>query len=194
MDVVDRYQDASLAFGRHVHDVGPEQWSRPTPCDEWDVRALVNHLVGENRWAVELFAGRTVAEVGQRLDGDLLGDDPVAAWDASAAAALGAVREPGAMDRIVHLSFGDFRGAEYTEQLAADLLVHGWDLARAIGGDGALDPGLVAACSEWFAGWEEGYRGAGAIGPRPAGDGAGDQASRLLVAFGRDPAWTPPGG
>jgi len=187
MDVVERYRRASLAFGQLVGRVGVGQWSWPTPCGEWDVRGLVNHLVGENRWAVELFAGKTVGEVGARLDGDLLDDDPVAAWDSSARAALAAVEDPGAMESTVHLSFGDFRGADYAEQLFADLLVHGWDLARAIGADETLDRELVAACATWFTDWEDGYRGAGVIGPRRSEPDGDDQAA-LLARFGRNPS------
>jgi uncharacterized protein (TIGR03086 family) len=187
MDVVERYEQASRVFGAHVLSIGDGDWCAPTPCEEWDVRSLLNHLVGENLWAVELFAGRTIAEVGSRLDGDLLGHDPAAAWAGSAAGALAAIREPGAVERTVHLSFGDFTGAEYLEQLFADLLVHGWDLARSIGRDERLDPALVRACASWFASWEDGYRSAGAIGARPAVDQPDDQA-RLLAAFGRNPS------
>ena len=71
------------------------------------------------------------------------------------------------MDRTVHLSFGDFPGREYAMQLFADMLIHGWDLARAIGADEQLDPELVAALAAWFADMADAYRAAGAVGPRP---------------------------
>lgn len=187
MDVVERYRRASAAFGAGVHRVESDAWNLPTPCASWSVHDLVNHVVGENVWAVELFAGRTVAEVGSRFDGDLIGDDAAATWDDSAAAALECVERPGAMDSTVHLSFGDFSGAAYAEQLVADLLVHAWDLARATGGDETLDGDLVAATAAWFADWEDGYRGAGAIGPRRSADDA-DATASLLASFGRDPS------
>ena len=138
--------------------------------------------------------GRTIAEVGDRFDGDLLGDDPKAAWAASARAATAAVAAPGAVDRTVHLSFGDTPAEEYAYQLAADHLIHGWDLAVAVGADTHLDPEVVEACAAWFVDREDLYRDSGVIGPRPAdvGDDADPQA-RLLVAFGRDPSWSPPG-
>ena len=181
----DLYRRASDTFGANVHRVQPDQWDLPTPCTEWDVRALVNHVVGENRWAVPLFGGGTVAEVGDRFDGDLLGADTVAMWDESAAEALSVVDEMGAMERTVHLSFGDFPGREYAIQLFADLLVHGWDLATATGQDGTLDPELVAACAGWFADLAPAYREAGAVGPRPPVPGDADAQTLMLAEFGR---------
>ena len=145
-----------------------------TPDEDWTVRDLVNHLVGEDLWAPPLLAGSTIAEVGDRFEGDVLGAEPRAAWAAASAAAVRAAGEDGAMDRIVHLSFGDFPGSEYTLQLFADHLIHAWDLARAIGADEHLDDELVASCATWFKAVEEAYRSAGAdrraaAGARPCG-------------------------
>ena len=173
------------AFGARVHGVAGDRWAASTPCPDWDVRALVNHLVYELRWSVPLLAGRTVAEVGDRFDGDLLGDDPVGRWDYAAQEAVAAVDGEGAMDRTVHLSFGDFPGREYVMQLFADLVIHGWDLGVATGQDARLDPDLVDACAVWFAGVADGYRQAGAVGPRLDVPNDADPQERLLAAFGR---------
>ncbi len=100
--------------------IGDDQWSRPTPCEQWDVRALVNHVTGEALWAPPLFAGATIAEVGDRFDGDVLGDDPKGRWRAAAAEAVAAVSREGWLEQTVHLSFGDFSGRFYAEQLFAD--------------------------------------------------------------------------
>ena len=87
----------------------------------------------------------------------------------------------------VHLSYGDEDLDEYLMQLAADHLVHGWDLAAATGGETDLDPELVDAVASWFAEREALYRSAGIIGERvEAGD---DAQSQLLAGFGRDPGW-----
>jgi len=172
-------------FGQLVQQVREDQWDESTPCEEWSVRELVNHVAGENVWAPPLFAGQTVADVGDRFDGDLLGADPGAAWKSGAAEAIAAVHEPGAMDRTVHLSFGDFPGHEYAMQLFADMLIHGWDLARAIGADERLDPELVAALAVWFSGVADGYREVGAIGPRPNVPEQADAQTKLLADFGR---------
>ncbi len=89
------------------------------------------------------------------------------------------------MERTVHLSFGDFPGSEYAMQLFADLLVHGWDLARATGQDETLDPELVAACAGWFAELAPAYREAGAIASRPPVPADADPQTLLLAEFGR---------
>ena len=72
-----------------------------TPCDGWDVQALLNHLVSGNLWAAELGSGHTIEEVGDRLDGDVLGNDALAAYDASARAAAATFEAPGALDRAL---------------------------------------------------------------------------------------------
>lgn len=185
MDIVDLHQRACEAFATLVRTVRDDQWDSPTPCAEWDVRALVNHVVGEDRWTVPLIAGQTITQVGDRFDGDLLGDDPIGACQQAAREATAAVRQPGALDRTVHLSFGEAPAQEYVWQLLADHLIHAWDLARAVRADERLDSDVVAACAAWFAEREEAYRSAGAIGPRPPAAAAADPQTALLAAFGR---------
>ena len=163
------------------------QWQRPTPCADWDVRALVNHVVGEELWTRPLVEGSTVEEVGDRFDGDVLGDEPQDVVARAAADAAAAMDERGPRGGLVHLSFGETPIDEYAMQLTADHLVHGWDLAAATGQDRALDADLVDAVGTWFQGMEELYRGAGAVGPR-VGAG-GDAQTELLAAFGRDASW-----
>jgi uncharacterized protein (TIGR03086 family) len=137
------FERASRHFGTLVHQVGDDQWGAPTPCSDWDVRALVNHLVFEARWAVPLLEGATIEEVGDRFDGDLLGDDPKATYDEARAAVQASIEAPGALQRTVHLSYGDTPAPGYLMQLTGDFVVHSWDLARGIGADDALDPELV---------------------------------------------------
>jgi len=175
----------SEEFGARVSQIRDEQWEAATPDTEWNVRDLVNHLVYENLWTPLLFAGSTIGEVGDRFDGDVLGPDPQGAWRAASAPALAAADAPGAMDRTVHLSFGDFPGREYAMQLFADHLIHAWDLARAIGADERLDAELVGACTAWFVDREDAYRSFGAIAGRPPISPGADAQTRLLAMFGR---------
>ena len=172
-------------FGARVDAVADDQWELPTPCSDWNVRQLVNHLVYENRWTVPLIGGGTIAEVGDRYEGDLLGDSPPAAWEESSKEATQAVQAPGALERTVDLSSGPTPAAEYVNQLFADHLIHAWDLARAIGADERLDPELVDACATWFASMEKHYRAAGAVGDRPETPPDAEAQTILLAAFGR---------
>ncbi len=187
MDLAALYQRSIDGFEARVAQVRPDQWSSPTPCPGWDVRALVNHVVAEQRWAVQLFGGATTGDVRDRLDGDLLGDDPRASAADAARQARAAITRPGALRRTVHLSFGDTPAEEYVRQLLADHVVHSWDLAVAIGADRHLDPDAVHAVGEWFARREDMYRQSGAIGPRAEVAGGANEQDRLIGAYGRDP-------
>lgn len=189
MDLNTLYHRTVEAWADRVNAVGPDQWDHPTPCSAWSVRDLVNHVVGEDLWTVPLVEGKTIEEVGSSLDGDLLGEDPVtAALDAAkAATTVTAEKLPGG--GTVQLSYGAEQLGEYIHQLAADHLVHAWDLAAATGGDTRLDSHLVTDVHAWFSEREEMYRSGGAIGPR--GVSHGGAQGELLAAFGRDSEWGP---
>jgi uncharacterized protein (TIGR03086 family) len=166
-------------------------WTAATPCADWDVRELVNHVVGEDRWTKPLVDGRTIADVGNSLDGDLLGDRPVDAARNAASEAVSAVSAKLPEGGLVHLSYGEEAIAQYILQLTADHLIHGWDLAAATGQDRELDHELVGAVSAWFADWEHRYRSTGVVAGRPESARGGSPAADLLIAFGRDPEWSP---
>jgi len=185
MDVPEMFRRAVAEFNTRVEEIGDGDWQATTPDEEWNVRELVAHVVGEDLWAPPLLGGSTIAEVGDRFDGDVLGAQPRVAWKLASAAAVKAVEENGAMDRIVHLSFGDFPGREYAMQMFADHLIHAWDLARAIGADERLDTALVASCATWFDSAEDAYRSAGVIAARPPLPGDADAQTMLLARFGR---------
>jgi uncharacterized protein (TIGR03086 family) len=186
------FHAANDLFDANVHAVRADQWHLPTPCTDWDVRTLVNHVTVEDLWAPSLLAGRTIAEVGDAFAGDQLGGDPVATWERAAAAAKQAAARPGAATSTVHLSYGDDSAGSYLMQMFADHLIHGWDLAAAIGADRTLPEHLVAACADWFTGVEPVMRAATMIADRPpVPEGAGPQ-TRLLAAFGRRADWARP--
>jgi uncharacterized protein (TIGR03086 family) len=190
MELNDLYRRTVETWTTRVDAIPPGAWDAPTPCSEWDVRALVNHVAGEDAWTVPLMHGSTIAEVGDSLDGDLLGDQPVEAARRSPYDALAVVAEKLPSGGTVHLSYGEEDSAEYVRQLAADHLVHAWDLAAATGGDRELDEDLVLEVATWFAEREDLYRAGGAIGPRV--DLSGDAQTELLAGCGRDARWTPP--
>ena len=189
MDVNTLYQQTVEFFTDRVDAVQEHQWDQPTPCTAWSVRDLVNHVAYEDVWTVPLMEGATIEEVGDQFEGDLLGDDPVGSSSAAARAAVESVAAQLPAGGTVHLSFGETPKDEYVMQLAADHLVHGWDLAVATSGDTRMDPHLVQAVAVWFSDREGGYRDAGAISARR--QLAGDAQHDLLARFGRDAAWGP---
>jgi uncharacterized protein (TIGR03086 family) len=183
-DITMLHRRALDATGAIVAGIRPDQWDAPTPCEGWDVRALANHVVSGNLWAAELAAGRTIEDVGDRLDGDVLGDDPVKAFEASAGAAAAAFEAPGALDAPCAVSYGPVPGSVYAGHRFADVLIHGWDLAAATGQDTRLDPALVDACWEVLTPQLEALQSSGAFGT--ARDPAGSSPQeRLLAALGR---------
>lgn len=194
-DLAEVHAEALAACRATVAGIGEDQWDRPTPCTEWNVRELVGHVVAGNWWAAELGAGHTIADVGDRLDGDVLGNDPLGAYDASAAAAGDVFRAPGAMDRPCAVSYGPVPGSVYCGHRLIDVLIHGWDVAAATTQSTRLDPRLVAVCldvvrpqagllaaSGAFATDVSGTIGAGTAG---TGDADADAQAELLALLGR---------
>jgi uncharacterized protein (TIGR03086 family) len=135
---------ASAEFERRLRRVGAHDWSRPTPCAEWDVRALVNHVIGGNRRYVMLLHGASADDVNRTRTADHLGDDPVGSFATTAAALAATFREEGALSRMAHHPLGERSGEQLLGMRVVDLAVHAWDLARALDVDDALDPEAVA--------------------------------------------------
>jgi uncharacterized protein (TIGR03086 family) len=162
-----------------------DRWGAPTPCDEWSVRDLVNHMVAEQLWVPELLAGRTVAEIGDKFEGDVLGEDPPTTWRLAMDAALAAFAEPGVAARSVSLVRGPTPAHDYLDEMVSDLAVHGWDLARALGVDETIDPATVDRMLIEWGDRAELLAHSGLFGsPLPTSD-ADDPQTRLLALFGR---------
>jgi uncharacterized protein (TIGR03086 family) len=168
-----------------VAEIDRGQLGLPTPCADWDVQALLNHVVSGNLWASELGAGATIEEVGDRLDGDVLGDDALAAYEASAKLAAATFEAPGALDAPCAVSYGPVPGSVYAGHRFVDVLVHGWDLAVATGQDATLDPELAAAAYEVLAPEAAMVRASGVFGDEVAVPAAADAQTRLLAFTGR---------
>jgi uncharacterized protein (TIGR03086 family) len=189
MDVNTLYHRTVEFFADRVNAVKDDQWADPTPCTGWTVRDLVNHVTYENLWTVPLMEGATIEEVGDRFEGDVLGADPTRSALTAAREAIRSVATQLPLGGSAHLSFGETPKEEYAMQLAADHLVHGWDLAVATDGDTRMDPQLVHAIAVWFEEREDAYRDGGVISARLSL--AGDAQHDLLACFGRDAAWGP---
>ena len=137
-----QYRRALLHTGRIVVGVRPEHLPLPTPCRDWDVRLLLNHIIGGNYMCAEVAAGRRADATGDMDDHTL--PDPGSNYVASAEAVLAAWAAPGAMERRCHMPFGDIPAPAAVSIHFLDIVVHGWDLARATGQDTTIEPDLAA--------------------------------------------------
>jgi uncharacterized protein (TIGR03086 family) len=139
-------------FARRLRLVGPDDWRRPTPCSEWDVRALVNHVVGGNRRYEMLLHGAPSEEVEATRAVDHVGNDARASFAETADAVVACFQEDGALERIAHHVTGDRTGLELLSMRILDVAIHGWDLAHALEADETLDEDVVAFLLTYTAG------------------------------------------
>jgi len=140
--------DRAVASTADVVKATPaRQMSAPTPCAEWDVRALLSHVIG-TLWLAEALLGdqppRYPMAPGGLPPGDLAGDDPAAAYAEAAAAALAAAAAGDALTRGHATPLGEMPGPALAGFTTLDILVHGWDLAMATGQPADLDGRLAA--------------------------------------------------
>jgi uncharacterized protein (TIGR03086 family) len=170
---------------RSVAGVGDDQWQATSDCEDWTVRELVNHIVTGNYWAAELGSGLSIEAVGDRLDGDVLGTDPLRAYDDSALVAAAVFRAPGAMEAPCAVSYGPVPGEVYCGHRFLDVLIHGWDVASSTGQDRSLDPELVEACFEILEPQLDVLVGSGMFGTPVDVPEDADRQTQLLAVLGR---------
>jgi uncharacterized protein (TIGR03086 family) len=188
MEPLEQLRRAQHEFARRVALVGPEDLTRRTPCPDWDVAALINHVVGADRAYVALLHGDSAPEFARIMSRTRLGRDPAGDFAESSAALLEAISRPAVLDRVVHHPVGEITGAQLLGMRVTDWTVHGWDLARAIGADESIDAELaVALLDRMLARGEALY----STGYFRRGRGVPESAPpevRLLDVLGRDPA------
>jgi uncharacterized protein (TIGR03086 family) len=143
MDLLDQLERSTLAFGTRLRLVQTEHWSLATPCEKWDVRELVNHVVGGAVRYTMLLHGATADEVVATRALDHLGGDPTGSFERRAREVANAFRARDALSRTVHHPAGDRSGQELLEMRITECAVHAWDLSRAIGADEQIDPLLA---------------------------------------------------
>lgn len=190
--LLSRHAEALDLFGGLVHAARGSQWDNPTPCADWSVRDLVNHLTAEQLWVPSLVTQRrSPDEVGAEFDGDVLGDDPVGVWDKAAEQARAAFNQPGALAGTVELSYGSSPVADYCAEMVLDAVVHSWDLARGIGADDRLPAQLVEFALARVLPKADEFAGSGLFGePVEVPEDADDQ-TRLLAILGRRRDFSP---
>jgi uncharacterized protein (TIGR03086 family) len=160
------------------------QLGNPTPCTDWNVRALLNHMVYELRWMPEILSGKKVEEVGSRYDGDLLSTDPHSAWQHAADAALVAVKHVDP-EQIVHLSYADVPAKDYIAEVGGDILVHTWDLDQGLNCSLIIDPELARIVYDNCLPKKETMSRTGLFAPAIDAPENSTIQTKLLALFGR---------
>lgn len=136
---VDQLRTALADVSALICGITAEQWTAQTPCGAWDVRELVSHLVGGNGlFAAALRGGQAPPPAPAPPD-----DDLPAAFDRSGAALLDAFDMPGAMQRVITVPFGTVPGEVALHLRLTEMLVHGWDIARATGQPATMDDAIA---------------------------------------------------
>jgi uncharacterized protein (TIGR03086 family) len=171
-----------------VDSIGDEQWDLPTPCTDWTVRDLVNHLTGgATMFATAVEEGSVSDElVGKLMGSDILGDDPKGAFRAAADRADAAFRGADDLDMIVKLPFGEMPANIALNIAIFDVAVHAVDVAKATGQPDAVDNDVLAAALEvgkLMIGPE--MRVPGVFGPEIAVDDHASLEDRLAAFAGR---------
>jgi uncharacterized protein (TIGR03086 family) len=143
MAAADTLEQAFASTRKVLANVQDDQLGDPTPCQTWDVRALVNHIIGGANW----FATSTengASPDNDTEDTDYAAGDRLATFDDGVQRAVAAFNAPGAQEKMVKLPFGEFPGSVFMGLATTDTFTHGWDLARATGQEAArLDPDLA---------------------------------------------------
>jgi len=147
MELYDAFDRAIASTAAIVTTVRPDQVAAPTPCTEWDIRDLLNHIIG-TLWLSEALlsdrAPRYPMAPGGLPGTDLADEDPAAAYAEASAAALAAAAAGDTLTRMHTTPLGVMPGPALAGFTTLDILVHGWDLAKATGQPADLDDALVA--------------------------------------------------
>lgn len=160
------------------------EMDKPTPCASWNVRDLIDHLVGgATYFAVTAESGVAPTATAEPFDGDFK-----VGYDQGAARAVEAFSADGAMDKTMKLPYGDLPGSVFVFIAAIDTFTHGWDLARATGQSTDLDPALAEQLLKAAAIIPDEMRGPdrqAPFGPKVEAPGSATAADALAGFMGR---------
>lgn len=185
---------AHTEFAQRLAQVGNDHWDLPTPCSDWSVRQLVDHVVGGYPLYMDRLGGDPVTDVDGWYERWERPGTSTADYEAAFFAAGNVFEDhygnPSSIDAPVpHPAFGVIPGGALLSLRVFDMTIHAWDLARSIGVSEDLDPGLVALL------WEQWSPSAGqfgsqvTMGPGPSGtvDTDAPLQHQLLDLLGRRP-------
>jgi hypothetical protein len=187
---------ADTALNHVVSKIKDDKWLMTMPSSfqtrrtdqRPTLREIINYHAYDDAWVPDMLAGRTMDEVGKdKFKGDLLGDDPKGNFAALVERACTAARELSDLDRVVHLSFGDFKAREYFWQINMFRGLRAYEIGKVIGADFTMPNDLVQGIWDEISPHAEEWRKIGvfsAVVPVPHGAPLVD---RLLGLTGRDP-------
>lgn len=181
-EIADRYRTLADAFEAKVEAVRPEDWSRPTPCDDWTVRDLVGHVVDVH--------GMMLRPLPNGLrDAPSVDDDPLAAFQSARSDVERVLDDPATADTEFDGMFGRTRVSATIDQfMGFDLVVHGWDLARATGQDETMDGAEVERIATFIERMGTAtMRENGVVGPEVPVPSDAPAQDRVLGQLGRQP-------
>jgi uncharacterized protein (TIGR03086 family) len=176
-----RYDRLAGAFAAKIDAVPAGRWDAQSPCEEWKAIDVARHVT-ETPGMFFGFIGKEMGEIPS------VDDDPAKAFAATRAKVQAALDDPEVAGAEFEGSFGKQTFAEAIDRfICFDLLVHGWDLARATGIDDAMDPADVARVEEAAHQFGDKMRGPGAFGPEVAPPAGADDQAKVLAYLGRQP-------
>ena len=191
MDLHKEMAAAAAEDTRVVAGASTRPLDGPTPCTDWDLRTLLNHTILWTAYSAERRAhGESVAE--DLMNKDFTAEPGFAAdYQAQVARAVQAWSDPEAWAGGRSVMGSETPAADIAAMLIAEMVLHGWDIARATGQDYQCSKELAEALLDTVEAQGEmfrQYQGFAAIVPLP--DDA-DAFDRALSLSGRDPAWKP---
>ncbi len=188
MEPLDALAAASSIFTEVVDRVRPDDLATPTPCEDWDVRGLLTHVVIGDQMTQALLDGASQEQARALWDQEF-GDDVADLCRASVADQLIRLRAVDDWDVIVHHIVGDVPASQLVQFRTGDLTLHSWDLAQAIGADVAIPDNLAQRVYESLLPMAPFIGEIGIFGDGPSGTVAEDApvTLRLLDLTGRRP-------
>jgi uncharacterized protein (TIGR03086 family) len=137
---VDMYERALARTGKTVAGTSKAQLDDATPCSDWQVRDLLNHIIG----GLLAFAAGAKGEARALEDGiDHTTNNHVAEYEEAARSAIEGFRSPGAMEGNFAMSWGESPASMVLFLALTDAAVHGWDLAKATGQEAVIDDDIA---------------------------------------------------
>jgi uncharacterized protein (TIGR03086 family) len=183
MDAVERIEKATALCSEAVHGVKQGQLSDSTPCSDFDLRALLNHLIGGMTMLQTAAAGGKAT----MPEGDLVGGEPAARYDEARDKLLAAIAEPGVFDKNWEMPFGALPGKMMAGIAFFEHVAHAWDVRKATGQDTELPEDVVRECLEVVTPMDAMIRMPGVCGPAVEVPSDASLTDQLVGFLGRQP-------